>query len=56
MRISIGNIFTEYFLIESLLLAHFIPTIIERLNRPDVKQLHLLHRLDKQSTGVLLMA
>ncbi|UJR15463.1 hypothetical protein I4U23_002406 [Adineta vaga] len=37
-------------------IAHVIPQIIERLNRPDVKQLHLLHRLDKQSTGVLLMA
>ncbi|CAF2664473.1 unnamed protein product [Rotaria sp. Silwood2] len=37
-------------------IAHFIPQIIERLNRPEIKQLHLLHRLDKQSTGVLLMA
>ncbi|CAF4278328.1 unnamed protein product, partial [Adineta steineri] len=37
-------------------IAHFIPQIIERLNRPDIKQLHLLHRLDKQSTGLLLMA
>ncbi|CAF1196929.1 unnamed protein product [Rotaria sp. Silwood1] len=37
-------------------IAHFIPQIIERLNKPEIKQLHLLHRLDKQSTGVLLMA
>ncbi|CAF2080026.1 unnamed protein product [Rotaria magnacalcarata] len=37
-------------------IAHFIPQIIERLNNPEIKQLHLLHRLDKQSTGLLLMA
>ncbi|CAF1045423.1 unnamed protein product [Rotaria sordida] len=37
-------------------IAHFIPQIIERLNKPEIRQLHLLHRLDKQSTGVLLMA
>ena len=36
-------------------LAQCIPQLIERINQPEVKQLHMLHRLDKQSTGVLLM-
>jgi 23S rRNA-/tRNA-specific pseudouridylate synthase len=39
-----------------MFIAHCIPQIIERLNRSDIKQLHLLHRIDKQSTGLLLMA
>ncbi|CAF1615145.1 unnamed protein product, partial [Didymodactylos carnosus] len=37
-------------------IAHFIPHIIDRLKRPDIRQLHILHRLDKQSTGVLILA